>query len=217
MLILPALDKFFAMYQQSYLNMLGEPPRYYPLGQDSACIIDREDSNIPMDNSVCWRAVIRTEPADFSNVEHALAIKLLPEINAFYGNSFAAPLLFDSDFGCGELIQVWNQDDFDTLQQNIIGHLMMKRSLNQPLTWFIGTVGDEHDEMLTVNNEDGSVWLEIPGDIPHQKLADSLNDFIELLTPRVAPATAPLPDEVSNIDHPGLLARFKRMWHHLSK
>ena len=59
----------------------------------------------------------------------------------------------------------------------MIGHLMMKKKLKQQPTWFIGVLGDG-DEMLTVDNETGSVWIEIPGDKPKQKLADSLAEFI---------------------------------------
>ena len=159
-----ALDCFIKNYLHSYQDTLSELPRYYPLGEASICIQGAFDENNDnnSDEVVYWKPVKRDDIADFHNVEHALSIQLHPDIHAFYGQYFSAPLYFNAAFGEGELLQAWNQTDFEILQQNVIGHLIMKQKLKQPLTWFIGVLGDG-DEMLTVNNEDGSVWIEIPG------------------------------------------------------
>ncbi|MDX5996585.1 SecY-interacting protein [Shewanella oneidensis MR-1] len=210
---LPALDKFLQNYHQSYLSTLGELPRYYPRGESSLCI--QGEFVEASTEAVGWLPVKREQPGSFTNVEHALELKLWPDIHSFYGQYFAAPVLFDSTWGTGELLQVWNEADFDALQQNIIGHLMMKQKLKQPPTWFIGLL-DEGDKMLTVDNADGSVWIEIPGELPSVQLATSLAEFIAALSPRIAPPVKheelPMPAQ----DHPGIFASFKRMWHNLT-
>ncbi|MGS0675068.1 SecY-interacting protein [Shewanella sp. 0m-4] len=207
---LPALDLFLSKYQQAYVEKLGEQPRYYAQQQESDCITSEPDA----DEAVFWQAVIRDEPGQFDNVETALELSLTPEINAFYGRHFSAPLFFDSKWGTGELIQVWNQTDFEYLQQNIIGHLMMKKKLKQEQTWFIGVL-DEADNMLTVNNADGSVWIEIPGEAQSTMLAKSLNEFIEQLTPRVTPPVKLIEESMPELDHPGIWQRMKLMWRNL--
>ena len=209
---LPALDKFLQNYHQSYLSTLGELPRYYPQGEPSLCIQGEFDES--SDEAVSWLPVKREQLGSFANVEHALELTLWPDINHFYGEYFAAPVLFDSPWGTGELLQVWNEADFDALQQNIIGHLMMKQKLKQPATWFIGLL-DEGDKMLTVDNADGSVWVEIPGELPSAQLAPSLAEFIEALSPRIAPPVKHEELPMPALEHPGIFASFKRMWHNL--
>lgn len=209
---LPALDNFLETYHQAYVEKLGELPRYYPQEEDSACIVGEFDP--ASGDAVHWSAVKREEIARFDNVEAALEIRLSPEINAYYGSHFSAPLLFDSRWGEGELLQVWNQNDFEYLQQNIIGHLMMKKKLKQAPTWFIGVLG-EGDKMLTVDNCDGSVWIEIPGEEPSEKLAESINEFISALTARVAPPVLHLEESMPELQHPGIWQRMKLMWQNL--
>ncbi|TVP15106.1 SecY-interacting protein [Shewanella sp. KCT] len=213
---LPALDQFFTLYHQAYSDKLGESPRYFPLGEVSPCVLDcdQEIVEVSPERSVQWQAVRRDSQGLFDNIEHALSITLHSSIQAFYGRYFSAPLMFDSDFGEGELLQPWNQQDFEYLQQNLIGHLMMKQKLKQPATWFIGVLG-EGDEMLVVNNENGSVWIEIPGEQPHRQLADSLEDFIASLRPRVCPPQKPVEVAMPETDHPGIWQRLKTMWRHL--
>lgn len=208
-----ALENFIQTYISRYREQLSENPRYYPQGEDSPCILNAD--NMDLFSAVQWQMIKRKTNANFNNVEQALNIKFWPEINDFYGAFFAAPLLFEADFGVGELTQVWNNKDFEYLQKNIIGHLMMKNELKQPLTWFIGLF-NEGEIMLTVNNQDGSVWTEIPGEVQGEKLADDISAFMDLLTPRVAPAIKyeelPMPE----ISHPGILKRMKLMWQNLS-
>lgn len=210
---LSALDKFLQNYHQAYLTTLGELPRYYPQGEASLCI---QGEFLPdAGEAVAWKPIKRDEQGSFVNLEQALELSLWPDINVFYGQYFAAPLLFDSQWGTGELLQAWNEDDFNCLQQNIIGHLMMKKQLKQPPTWFIGLL-DDGDNMLTVNNADGSVWIEIPGEIPSQQLSPSLAEFIGVLSPRIAPPVKHEELPMPALEHPGIFSSFKRMWHNLT-
>lgn len=217
---LPALDNFLNTYHQAYLDKLGESPRYYPKGENSDCIegdftaeLESEDND---DLIVYWKPVKRRDSGSFENVESALELELQADIHGFYGANFSAPLLFESQWGEGELLQAWNLTDFDYLQQNIIGHLMMKKKLKQSPTWFIGVLGDG-DKMLTVDNTDGSVWIEIPGEEPSEKLSDSLDNFISQLIPRVAPPELHIEETMPELDHPGMINRLKRMWSNLKR
>jgi SecY interacting protein Syd len=207
-----ALDCFIKNYLKSYQDTLSEFPRYYPLGEDSICI--QGTFNADTDDTVFWQPIKRDNVADFSNVEHALNIQLHQDIHAFYGQYFSAPLPFTASFGDGELLQAWNQDDFENLQQNVIGHLIMKKKLKQPATWFIGVLDDD-DEMLTVNNDDGSVWIEIPGEKQRTKLAESLTAFLEQISPMIKPPSKPVEELPHTVDHPGIWQRIKTMWDYL--
>jgi|TARA_R110000851_G_scaffold14121_2_gene47708 SecY interacting protein Syd len=207
-----ALDCFIKNYLKSYQDTLSEFPRYYPLGEDSICIQGTFDAN--RDEIVFWQPVKRDNAADFSNVEHALNIQLHQDIHAFYGQYFSAPLPFTASFGDGELIQAWNQADFENLQQNVIGHLIMKQKLKQPSTWFIGVTGDD-DQMLTVNNDDGSVWIEIPGQKQSTQIAPSLTEFLQQLSPLIKPPVKPIEETEIVADHPGIWQRIKTMWQSL--
>ncbi|MGB6135886.1 MAG: SecY-interacting protein [Shewanella sp.] len=204
-----ALENFINNYLKSYQDTLSEFPRYYPLGEDSICIQGAFKSG--SDDTVFWQPVKRDNPADFNNVEHALNIQLHQDIHAFYGEYFSAPLQFTAPFGDGELLQVWNQEDFENLQQNVIGHLIMKKKLKQPATWFIGVLG-EGDEMLTVNNDDGSVWIEIPGEKQRTKLAESLTEFLQMISPMIKPPQKPVEESAPTVEHPGIWQRIKMMW-----
>ncbi|RLV57870.1 SecY-interacting protein [Parashewanella curva] len=208
---LTALEEFFNRYHDFYQQALSEAPRFYPLGENSDCIIGDYDGDL--ETVVQWKPFKRKQNVDFSNVESALSISLHHDINEFYGCWFSGHLFFDSKWGHGELLQPWNQSDFELLQQNTIGHLMMKQKLKQPLTWFVGVL-EEGDQMITVNNEDGSVWLETPGEIPTQKLSDSISELLKNITPRVTPAEKPQSVD-EHIEHPGIFSSFKRMWNNL--
>ena len=208
-----ALEDFINKYHQQYQETYDEAPRYYPAGESSACIIG--DYHGDEEQFVHWKPMLRESSASFDNVERALDIKLHSDINEFYGTLFSAPIHFDSEFGSGELIQPWNKDNFELLQQNIIGHLMMKKKLKQPATWFIGTV-DDSDKMLTVSNDDGSVWIEVPGEEQSQQLAESIESLFTTLTVKPTIPEAPQPYVETVAEHPGIINSLKRMWKNLT-
>ncbi|MCL1143396.1 SecY-interacting protein [Shewanella gaetbuli] len=207
-----ALENFISRYLHAYQEALSELPRYYPMGEESSCIQGEFNAFSP--DAVYFKPFKRKACADFTNVEHALEISLHADINPFFGQYFSAPLMFTSQWGEGELLQAWNKQDYEYLQQNMIGHLMMKKKLKQPATWFIGVLGDG-DQMLTVDNETGSVWIEIPGELQHQKLADSLAEFLQLVSPHITPPVKPEITEDTHYQHPGIWQRIKLMWQYL--
>jgi SecY interacting protein Syd len=82
------------------------------------------------------------------------------------------------------LLQPWNQGDFERLQQNLVGHILMKRRLKQPETFFIALT-DEDDFILTVDNASGEVMLEQVGLLPKELVAPNLATFITSIVPSV--------------------------------
>ena len=80
------------------------------------------------------------------------------------------------------LLMVWNSDDVKRLQENIIGHIIMKRRLKQRETVFFATTEDD-DILLSVLNGSGEVFLERVGQEVSEKLADNLASFIAQLQP----------------------------------
>jgi SecY interacting protein Syd len=119
----------------------------------------------------------------FANVESALNLKLHHDIKTYFTTIFSNDIEASCDEGNLSLLFAWNQEDFERLQENIIGHILMKQRLKQAETVFFA-VTDEEDMIISVDNSSGEVWVEQVGCKPHKKLSDSLLTFIEQLTPR---------------------------------
>ena len=88
--------------------------------------------------------------------------------------------------GCFEdiqlsLVQVWSEDDFIRLQENLIGHLVTQRRLKLPPTQFIATLESEFD-MISVCNLSGEVILETFGTTKRRVLAADTASFLSQLT-----------------------------------
>ncbi|WP_281647049.1 SecY-interacting protein [Parendozoicomonas sp. Alg238-R29] len=128
-----------------------------------------------------WEAVSCPDTLDFSGLETALGLKLHPDIASYYTSFYSNNIPVCCDDGNLELLQVWNRDDFDRLQQNLIGHLMMKKKRKQNPTVFFA-VTDDDEIILSVLNETGEVWAERVGKNPHRKMANNLAEFLENLT-----------------------------------
>jgi len=137
------------------------------------------------DGKIAWRAVQRQKPADLKNIEQALEIQLHPSIADFFGVAYAdcLPCLFNGH--PIELIQVWNDDDFKQLQENMIAHFMMQKRLNKPASMFIASCSDEM-QIISILNATGQVQLETLGKGQEAILAENLADFLKELQPVIA-------------------------------
>lgn len=134
------------------------------------------------DNTVAWQPVLQQPAATFDNIEQALELTLHADVKTFYSLYYGAGLAAEHSRGKLALLMVWNQADVNRLQENIIGHIIMKRRLKQRETVFFATTEDD-DILLSVLNSSGEVYLEHVGQEVSEKLADNLQQFICQLQP----------------------------------
>ena len=134
------------------------------------------------EQQILWQPVSADNSLSFDNIESALELVLHPDIKTYFTAFHSDPL----EAVCGEgrlsLLFSWNESDFHRLQENIIGHILMKQKLKQRITIFFG-VTDEEDIILSLDNDTGAIWVERVGCEPHKKLADSMVEFVTGLTP----------------------------------
>ena len=147
----------------------------------SPCLVDPD--NVAKDHWVKWQPISRQNDPS-ANLQHlgtALEVKIPEIIEHFYCAYYADHLAVNLDGRVMTLLQVWNEEDFVRLQENIIGHVLMKRRLKQPDTIFIG-VTDDDEELISIIPSSGEVVFEYVGRTPHQIVANSLQEFIGYLT-----------------------------------
>ncbi|AWL12626.1 Protein Syd [Saliniradius amylolyticus] len=172
-----ALDDFIRRYREYADAHEGLVTDYDPQWT-SPCLQGEPDAN----GRVCWQPVRQSPPLGFSDCEAALELSFHPDIKTFYGRYWSQGLNAVTDRGPLQLLQLWNEDDGTHLQQNLIGHVLMKRRLRQPETLFIA-VTDDDDMMISIDNQSGAVMLEPVGIEPREQLAPSLAEFLYQLQP----------------------------------
>lgn len=176
-----ALTQFIAAFIEQYQ----EKHRQLPLIQsDDDWLSPCETDSPAQDGNVYWQPVTIEDELSFENVEQALSVELHSDFKTYFAQFYSETLPATSTEGHLSLLFAWNKDDFERLQQNIIGHILMKQKLKQPLTLFFA-VTDEEDFILTLDNQTGAIWVEQVGCLPNKKLADSMAEFISQLTPFV--------------------------------
>ena len=133
------------------------------------------------DDFISWQPQQVTDNLSFDNVEKALGITITPEFIEYFSCFYSESVPVTCSQGYLELLFAWSFNDFERLQQNLIGHILMKQKLKQTITLFFA-VTDEDDIIISVNNTTGEVWAEKVGCEPHKKLADSMSEFLTSLT-----------------------------------
>ncbi|KZN49113.1 hypothetical protein N474_24870 [Pseudoalteromonas luteoviolacea CPMOR-2] len=128
-----------------------------------------------------WQATPRKPLEDLTDLAKALEVEFPEPLHAYYGAVYGGNILAKFEGHEVELLQVWNEDDFVNLQQNITGHVLMKRRLKQDDTIFIGLT-EKEDLLITVKLNTGEVCLEYVGKPPHHVLAANLEVFLEQLS-----------------------------------
>lgn len=141
-----------------------------------------------LDKFTLWQPSKIEDKLTFDNVEQALELELHQDIKTYFTTMFCDTLDAKCDEGGLSLLFPWSEKDFKRLQENIIGHVLMKQKLKQRITIFFA-VTDNEEHILSADNDTGEIWVERVGKEPHKKLANSMSEFIQLLTPSIPPAS----------------------------
>ncbi|GAB3022024.1 SecY-interacting protein [Bowmanella dokdonensis] len=176
--VVPSLDRFIQRFMQQHETNRQPMQVEWEENWPSPCQQGQVDAN----GKIAWQPVKREDVADFSASEAALELPFHPDFKAFFARYWSANLPASAERGRLELLQVWNPDDFARLQQNLIGHVLMKRRLRHPETLFFA-VTDDDDYILSLENQSGQVMLERVGVRPREILAQDLASFLDGLSP----------------------------------
>ncbi len=169
-------QKFVQQYEKNMGHIpLAEHDEQWP----SPCQQKKIDDDV-----IQWLPVKTSEDLTFENVENALELTLHDDIKTYFTAMYSDAVHAKSEDGYLSLLFPWSENDFQRLQENIIGHVLMKQKLKQAITVFFALT-DQDDFILSIINETGEVWVEKVGCDPHKKVANSLADFITSLTPYV--------------------------------
>lgn len=181
--LVDVLQQFSAQYIEQYqLKHKHLPVVEHDEAWPSPCELPQKADS----GDVFWRpmTIKKEQMLNFDNVESALEIVLHDDIKSYFTTQFSETLDASCEEGDLSLLFAWNEDDFQRLQENLIGHILMKQRLKQAETVFFA-VTDEEDMIISIDNDSGSVWVERVGCEPHKKLASSLIQFISMLMPKV--------------------------------
>lgn len=154
----------------------GLPVQEYDPAWPSPCQLGPPDAA----GLIRWQPVAREREADFSGLAQALEVPIHTDFRAYYGSYWCDSFEVQAADGGLTLLQVWNQDDFERLIGNLLGHALAKRNARQPLTLFFACT-DEDDLFLSLENHSGRILLERPGQPPLRAMAPDLASFLSQL------------------------------------
>lgn len=172
-----ALSDFSSRYLQAWCDAdRGFPESHELVGLDSPCVI--HDSG----DMVTWKPMARNPIGTLSGVEKGIELALHQDVHDFYCSQFSGDMR--AKFGDIELdlLQAFNEDDIDRLQQNILGHLVTQRRLKLKPTVFIAALEAEF-EVISICNLTGNVLRETLGKDIREVLAVNVEEFLAQLTP----------------------------------
>lgn len=161
-------------FADTYKTKYGTLPCiYYDKAWPSECEVGE-----PMaDGQIQWQAKAMPKESNLYALAAALECQFPESLSALFSEFYGGNIIAKFDNHEIEILQPWNFEDFERLQQNITGHVLMKRKLKQADTVFIGLT-EQDDLLITVNLATDEVCLEYVGKEPHYVLAASVEDFL---------------------------------------
>jgi SecY interacting protein Syd len=174
---LEALNAFTQRYCDAWQQRHGTQPRSEELyGVPSPCVTQTDD------DGVFWQPQPFSLEPTLGAIERAMDIVVQDPLQTYYTSQFAGDMA--ATFGERQLmlLQVWSPDDFQRVQENLIGHLVTQKRLKLSPTLFIGTMDSELD-VISVCNLTGEVLLETLGTRNRITLSASIASFLTHLEP----------------------------------
>lgn len=172
-----ALDRLVTSYCESFEKTHQSLTIEFDADWPSPCYQETVEEG----KMVNWKPILMDQSVTFANLEEALSLAIHPDLISYYCRYWSDNIDVRAERGNLQLLFAWNQQDLIRLQQNLVGHVLMKRRLKQPETFFIGLT-DEEDFIISLDNHSGQVMLEQIGLVPEEVLASNLADFINGLT-----------------------------------
>jgi SecY interacting protein Syd len=168
-------------FSQDYIAQYQEKNDSLPITDIDPQVVSPCQVSTLADEKCTWKPAKVSENLNFDNVEQALEITIHADFIDYFCTFYADSIKAKTVDGKLTLLFIWHSNDFLRLQENIIGHILMKQKLKQAITLFFALT-DEEDIILSLNNETGEIWAERVGCEPHKKLANSMGEFIKSLT-----------------------------------
>ena len=168
------------LHQKFSEKTLKNTAKYPLIAHDEQWPSPSEVGEVDEEGNIQWQGAHQQPAGSLSDLANALELEFPKELSELYGHMYGGSILAVIDGHQVELLQAWNSDDFDMLQQNITGHVLMKRKLKQPETVFIGLT-DQDDLLVSVLVHSGEVCLEHVGKNTHHVLAPNINAFLKAL------------------------------------
>lgn len=173
---LKALEEFSQRYVDVWQTTYHHDPKSMALYDlPSPCITQTQDS------AVFWRPV-PVVGHSLTIVEQVINIRLHPDAHYFYQTQYAGDMQASFNDLSLTLIQIWNDDDFSRLEQNLIAHLTMQKKLKRRPSVFIASTNND-TEIISIDNQTGNIVLEKLIDNNNVILANNLSEFLGQLKP----------------------------------
>ncbi|HHG8772749.1 TPA: SecY-interacting protein [Raoultella planticola] len=166
-------QRYCAAWQQQYASLPRSEELY---GVPSPCISATEG------DAIFWQPQPFSLAQNISAVERALDIVVQQPIHSYYTTQFAGDMTARFAAETMTLLQTWSPDDFQRVQENLIGHLVVQKRLKLSPTLFIATLDSELD-VISVCNLSGEVVKETLGTRQRTTLSPSLASFLTQLEP----------------------------------
>ncbi|MET6759087.1 SecY-interacting protein [Pseudoalteromonas sp. NCIMB_1079] len=168
------------LHQTFSENILKNTTKYPLIAHDEQWPSPCEVGEVDEQGNIQWQGARQQPAGSLNDLASALELDFPKELSELYGHMYGGSILASIDGHQVELLQAWNEEDFNLLQQNITGHVLMKRKLKQPETVFIGLT-DQDDLLVSVLVHTGEVCLEFVGKKTHHALAPNINVFLKAL------------------------------------